>query len=69
MSKGSSGGQSYIAIEPQDPSVVYVPAYDPNEVYGTWPYASYPPYYWYPPGYIAGPGVWWGAGILAGGIL
>ena len=69
VTKGSSGAQSYIAIEPQDPSVVYVPAYDPNEVYGTWPYASYPPYYWYPPGYVAGPGVWWGAGIIAGGIL
>ena len=43
VSKGSSGGQSYIEIEPQDPSVVYVPAYDPNEVYGTWPYPSIPP--------------------------
>ena len=32
VTKGSSGAQSYIAIEPQDPSVVYVPAYDPNEV-------------------------------------
>jgi uncharacterized membrane protein YgcG len=65
----SSGGESYINIEPQDPEVVYVPAYDPNEVYGTWPYPSYPPYYWYPPGYVAGPGIWWGSGILAGGIL
>ena len=69
VSKGSSGSQSYIEIEPQDPSVVYVPAYDPNEVYGTWPYPSYPPYYWYPPGYVAGPGIWWGAGIIGGGIL
>jgi hypothetical protein len=69
VTKSSSGSQSYIEIEPQDPSVVYVPTYDPNEIYGTWPYPSYPPYYWYPPGYIAGPGIWWGSGILAGAVL
>jgi hypothetical protein len=69
VTKSSSGSQSYIEIEPQDPSVVYVPTYDPNEIYGTWPYPSYPPDYWYPPGYIAGPGIWWGTGLLAGAVL
>ena len=40
-----SGGQ-VIVIEPAQPDVVYVPVYDPNYVYGTWPYPAYPPYYW-----------------------
>jgi hypothetical protein len=34
-----------IAIAPADPDVVYVPAYDPNVVYGSWPYPDYPPVY------------------------
>jgi hypothetical protein len=37
-----------IVIEPAQPSVVYVPAYNPAYVYGPWPYPAYPPYY-YPP--------------------
>ncbi len=39
-------------IEPAQPDVVYVPTYNPSEVYGTWPYADLPPvYYAPPPGY------------------
>ncbi|WP_158287774.1 DUF3300 domain-containing protein [Falsiroseomonas bella] len=38
-----------IVIEPTQPETVYVPAYNPNVVYGTWPYASYPPTYYPPP--------------------
>lgn len=34
-----------IKIESADPQVVYVPTYNPNTVYGTWPSASYPPVY------------------------
>ena len=34
-----------IAIQPADPSAVNVPEYDPDTVYGTWPYPEYPPYY------------------------
>ena len=34
-----------IVIESADPNTIYVPYYDPAEVYGTWPYADYPPYY------------------------
>ncbi len=30
--------QSYIRIEPEDPATVYVPAYNPEEIYGSWPY-------------------------------
>lgn len=32
-----------IKIESADPQVVYVPSYNSSSVYGTWPYASYPP--------------------------
>lgn len=73
---GTSGGseiysapQSYYVIKPQDPSTVYVPAYDPGYIYGTWPYASYPPYSWYPPGYVASRALWFGAGVAVGSAL
>jgi hypothetical protein len=41
-----------IIIEPANPQVIYVPAYNPTVVYGTWAYPAYPPYpvYAYPPG-------------------
>ncbi|MGI9520799.1 MAG: DUF3300 domain-containing protein, partial [Hyphomicrobiaceae bacterium] len=61
--------ETVIVIEPRDPEVVYVPAYDPKVVYGTWPYPSYPPYNWYPSGYVAGNALWFGAGVVAGGAL
>ncbi|MCU0605111.1 MAG: DUF3300 domain-containing protein, partial [Desulfobacterales bacterium] len=37
--------QTVIKIEPANPQVVYVPAYNPTVVYGTWWYPSYPPVY------------------------
>ena len=43
-----------ITIEPANPQVVYVPAYNPTVVYGAWPYPASPPYYPYPPGYAFG---------------
>jgi hypothetical protein len=43
-----------ITIEPANPQVVYVPAYNPTVVYGAWPYPAYPPVYPYPPGYAFG---------------
>ena len=47
-----------IVIEPADPLVVYVPAYNPTVVFGPWWYPAYPPYYYYPPGYaIVSPGI------------
>jgi hypothetical protein len=50
-----------IVIEPADPNTMYVPYYDPATVYGTWPYAEYPPYYFGYPSYI-------GAGVIAAGL-
>ena len=53
--------RQYIAIEPTDPDMMYVPYYDPGVVYGDWPYPEYPADYWPAPGYI-------GAGLLATGV-
>ena len=50
-----------IVIEPAQPSVVYVPAYNPTVVYGAWAYPAYPPYYYPPP-----PGYWWSRTIATG---
>jgi hypothetical protein len=50
-----------IVIAPAQPSVVYVPAYNPAVVYGAWPYAAYPPYYYPPP-----PGYWFSRSIATG---
>jgi hypothetical protein len=47
----------YIAIEPVDPGVYYVPIYDPYVVYGPWLWPAYRPFYWYPPGYVVGAAV------------
>jgi hypothetical protein len=48
-------------IEPAEPGTMYVPYYEPATVYGTWPYAAYPPYYFGYPPYI-------GAGVIAAGL-
>jgi hypothetical protein len=50
-----------IVIEPAQPSVVYVPAYNPTVVYGPWPYPAYPPYYYPPP-----PGYWFSRAVVTG---
>jgi hypothetical protein len=60
-----------IVIEPPNPQVVYVPYYDPREVYGPWWWPGYPPVYWGPwPGYYVRPGFGvgfaWGVGITVG---
>jgi hypothetical protein len=52
------GGE--IDIQPVDPNVVYVPAYDPWVVYG-YPIAPWP--YW-----VEVPGIWWGGPGLYFGI-
>lgn len=44
----ASEGQN-IAIEPSSPDVVYEPYYDPNQVYGAWPWPDYPPVYFAAP--------------------
>lgn len=58
-----------IKIEPANPQVVAVPAYDPMVVYGGWPYPAYPPYYPYPPGYFAAGAFMFGASIAVGAAL
>ena len=64
-----------IVIQPADPQTVYVPVYNPTEVYGTWPYPSYPPVYmppppaYYPPGYALGTGLAFAAGVAVVGGL
>jgi len=63
-----------IVIEPAQPQVIYVPAYNPTVVYGAWPYPAYPPYYypgvaaWYP-GTALVRGLAWGVGFAAAGAM
>ncbi len=66
--------QSVVTIEPANPQVVYVPAYDPAIVYGTWPYPAYPPYYYPPaayyyPGAALATGIAFGIGVAATAAL
>lgn len=56
-----AGTPPAIVIEPANPETVYVPTYNPNTVYGTWPYADYPPTY-FPPRPS------WGYGVFAGAL-
>jgi hypothetical protein len=63
-------GTTIIKVEPANPQVVYVPAYNPTVVYGVWPYPAYPPYYYYPPNYYAGTVAFsFMAGAVVGGAL
>jgi hypothetical protein len=59
-----------IVIQSPDPEVVYVPAYDPTEVYGAWAPAEwyYPPYVYAPwPGYYPGSrALAFGVGVAVG---
>src|ERR1700737_2945068 len=57
-------GQS-IEIEPTDPEVVYVPAYDPWDVYGA-PVMAYPGWVPIEGSYIGGAGVYFGVGFGVG---
>src|SRR5580692_11735012 len=51
-----------IVIEPADPEVVYVPAYDPWVVYGA-PVVVWPGWYPYPGLYVEGPAISFGVGF------
>ncbi len=57
------------AIEPTNPDEYYVPIYDPNVVYGAWPYPDYAPYYWYPPGYVGSNALSFAAGVFVGSAI
>lgn len=59
-------GQS-IEIEPVDPTIVYVPSYDPTVVYGVWPYPAYPPIAYCPYAPVVAAGVFgFAAGVAVG---
>jgi len=51
----------YVEIEPAQPQAVFIPVYNPQTVYGAWPYPAYPPIYFGPP-----PGL--GVSFAAGGL-
>jgi hypothetical protein len=61
--------ENVIRIEPTNPQVIYVPAYDPSWAYGSWWWPSYPPYAVYPywPGVFIAPGyIAFGVGCFVG---
>src|SRR4029079_2722134 len=70
VSVKQENNKQVIVIEPTDPNTVYVPYYNPQVAYGSWPYTAYPPYSFPPPGYIAGgvlaTGLAFGAGVAVG---
>ncbi|MBN3758838.1 DUF3300 domain-containing protein, partial [Paraburkholderia sp. Tr-20389] len=69
-----AGGETIIKVEPANPQVIYVPAYNPTVVYGAWSYPAYPPTYWPPPpayypGAALATGFAWGVGLAAAGAI
>lgn len=60
------GPTQTIVIESASPEIIYVPAYNPTIVYGTWPYPAYPPYPYYPPGYVVSNAISFGVGVACG---
>ena len=66
---GEPQAPDYYIIEPVDPAVIYVPIYDPYQVYGVWPYPAYRPFYWYPPGYVTVGVFAFGAPLVVGAAL
>ncbi|CAG4894890.1 DUF3300 domain-containing protein [Paraburkholderia saeva] len=71
---GQTTTQTIVRIEPANPEVIYVPAYNPTVVYGGWSYPAYPPYYWPPypayyPGAAFATGLAWGVGLAAAGAI
>ena len=65
----TAGSAQVIVIEPAQPSVVYVPVYQPTVVYGAWGYPAYPPYYWAPPPAYSPPGSAFVAGFFWGFVV
>jgi len=58
-----------IAIEPANPDYLYVPVYDPNVVYGHWPYPDYEPFYWCPAGFSGGGVLAFATAVAVGSAL
>jgi hypothetical protein len=58
-----------IRIEPANPSVVFVPAFNPWWVYGSWWWPAFPPFvvFPFPAGVVMAPGfIWFGTGFFVG---
>lgn len=59
--------QGSVVVVPANPQVVYVPVYDPDVVYGAWPYPAFPPVAPPPPpGYLVGSALLSGVAFAAG---
>ena len=61
-----SATETIIIIQPADPKIVYVPAYNPTIVYGIWWWPHYTPWYYRPYGYGFGSAVVRGIGFGIG---
>jgi hypothetical protein len=59
----TTGIDSNVIIDPPNTQIVYVPAYNPTIVYGSWPYPAYPPYPAYNPAWGA---MTFGMGLAVG---
>jgi hypothetical protein len=67
VSTQSQGGARYIEIEPADPEVIFVPAYDPLWIWGAPRWYPYPRWYWPAPSVVvAGVGFGFYGGIHLG---
>jgi Protein of unknown function (DUF3300) len=58
-----------IVIEPTNPALIYPPVYNPDLVYGPWPYPAYPPLDLVPPDYDVGFGLPFGIGFGIGFVV
>lgn len=63
---GGGAPQPVIIIEPANPQVVYVPVYNPTQMFGTWPYSTPPVYLPPPTGYAIGSALVTGMAFAAG---
>ncbi|HMK65752.1 MAG TPA: DUF3300 domain-containing protein [Thermodesulfobacteriota bacterium] len=56
----------YVSIEPVQPDVVYIPAYNPCTIYGPWWYPECAPLWFWWPDTVVGLGFWWWPPIFIG---
>jgi Protein of unknown function (DUF3300) len=64
------GPPEYIVIEPVEPDYIYVPVYDPVDVFGVGFWSpGYAPFFWYPPWWTVGPVFGFGAALFVGPAL
>jgi hypothetical protein len=56
-------------IEPVTADEYAVPIYDPNVVYGAWPYPDRRPFYWHPPDFVASDVLSFATGVTVGSAI